>query len=111
MAHELVSPCREQGGWDVPKWPEKFGGPGWTPTQHYIWEQETAQAQTPWDLALWFVDVGTGADELRKEEQQKFLPDIRDRKVNWCRLFRAQCWIGLANLKTKAELSAEAVTM
>ena len=26
--------ARDQGGWDVPKWPEKFGGPGWTPTQH-----------------------------------------------------------------------------
>ena len=20
-----------KGGWDVPKWPKKFGGPGWTP--------------------------------------------------------------------------------
>ena len=30
--------AREKGGWDVPKWPAKFGGPGWTPTQHYIWE-------------------------------------------------------------------------
>ena len=28
--------AREKGGWDVPKWPAKFGGPGWTPTQHYI---------------------------------------------------------------------------
>ena len=34
--------AREKGGWDVPKWPVEFGGPGWTPTQHYIWEQETA---------------------------------------------------------------------
>ena len=23
--------AREKGGWDVPKWPEKFGGPGWSP--------------------------------------------------------------------------------
>src|SRR5262245_59118030 len=27
-----------KGGWDVTKWPKQFGGPGWTPTQHYIWE-------------------------------------------------------------------------
>ena len=42
--------AREKGGWDVPKWPTEFGGPGWTPTQHYIWEKETATAQIPWDL-------------------------------------------------------------
>ncbi|MGD8417319.1 MAG: acyl-CoA dehydrogenase family protein, partial [Pseudomonadales bacterium] len=33
--------AREKGGWDVPKWPKEFGGPGWSPTQHYIWEKET----------------------------------------------------------------------
>jgi len=31
--------AREKGGWDVPKWSKEFGGPGWTPTQHYIWEK------------------------------------------------------------------------
>ena len=40
----------EKGGWDIPKWPQEFGGPGWTPTQHYIWEQETAVANLPWDM-------------------------------------------------------------
>ena len=39
-----------KGGWDVPKWPKQFGGPGWTPTQHYIWEQETATAMLPFDM-------------------------------------------------------------
>ena len=44
---EWFKKAREKGGWDVPKWPAKFGGPGWTPTQHYIWEQETAKATVP----------------------------------------------------------------
>ena len=39
-----------KGGWDVPKWPVEFGGPGWSPTQHYIWEQETVTASLPWDM-------------------------------------------------------------
>ena len=39
--------AREKGGWDVPKWPEKFGGPGWTPTQHYIWEQDCLLYTSP----------------------------------------------------------------
>ena len=47
---EWFKKAREKGNWDVPKWPEKFGGPGWTPTQHYIWEQETAKATIPFDL-------------------------------------------------------------
>ena len=41
--------AREKGNWDVPKWPVKFGGPGWTPNQHFVWQKETARAGTPWD--------------------------------------------------------------
>ena len=42
--------AKAKGGWDVTKWPKQFGGPGWTPTQHYIWEQETATAVMPFDM-------------------------------------------------------------
>ena len=101
--------AREQGGWDVPKWPEKFGGPGWTPTQHYIWEQETAQAQTPWDLPFGLSMLAPVLMNYGSEEQQqRFLPDIRDRKVNWCQGYsEPNAGSDLANLKTKAELSAD----
>ena len=34
-------------GWSVPSWPVEFGGTGWTPTQHYIWDRETARAGCP----------------------------------------------------------------
>lgn len=101
--------AREKGGWDVPKWPVKFGGPGWTPTQHYIWEQETAVAQIPWDLPFGLsmlapVLMNYGSEEL----QNRFLPDIRDRKTNWCQGYSEPgAGSDLANLKTKAELSAD----
>ena len=77
--------AREKGGWDVPKWPVEFGGPGWSPTQHYIWEKETAVATLPFDLPFGLsmlapVLMGYGS----KEQQERFLPDIRARKVNWC---------------------------
>src|SRR6476646_829110 len=42
--------AKAKGGWVVPKWPKQFGGPGWTPTQHYIWEQETSTAMLPFDM-------------------------------------------------------------
>ena len=106
---EWFKKAREKGNWDVPKWPEKFGGPGWTPTQHYIWEQETAKATIPFDLPF---GLGMLAPILMsygtEEQREKFLPDIRDRKVNWCQGYSEPgAGSDLANLKTKAVLSED----
>jgi alkylation response protein AidB-like acyl-CoA dehydrogenase len=98
-----------KGGWDVPKWPRKFGGPGWTPAQHYIWEQETARHPPPLDspfgivmLAPILMAYGT------PEQQQRFLPDIRARKVNWCQGYSEPgAGSDLAGLKTRAVLSPD----
>ncbi len=101
--------AREKGGWDVPKWPVEFGGPGWSPTQHYIWEQETAVAALPWDMPFGIsmlapVLMGYGS----KEQQERFLPDIRARKVNWCQGYSEPgAGSDLAGLKTKAVLSED----
>lgn len=99
----------EKGGWDVPKWPVEFGGPGWSPTQHYIWEQETAVAALPWDMPF---GIGMLAPVLMnygsKEQQDRFLPDIRARKVNWCQGYSEPgAGSDLAGLKTKAVLSED----
>ncbi len=104
--------AKAKGGWDVPKWPKAFGGPGWTPTQHYIWEQETAIAMLPFDMPF---GVGMLAPILMgygsKEQQDRFLPDIRARKVNWCQGYSEPgAGSDLAALKTKAELSADGKT-
>ena len=101
--------AKEKGGWDVPKWPQEFGGPGWTPTQHYIWEQETARHQTPIDLPF---GPGMVAPIIMaygsKEQQERFLPDIRARTVNWCQGYSEPgAGSDLASLKTRAELSAD----
>ncbi|MBV1870641.1 MAG: acyl-CoA dehydrogenase family protein, partial [Gammaproteobacteria bacterium] len=34
-------------GWDVPNWPEEFGGPGWSATQHFIWDKVTSKHTLP----------------------------------------------------------------
>jgi alkylation response protein AidB-like acyl-CoA dehydrogenase len=99
--------AKEKGGWDVPKWPVEFGGPGWSPTQHYIWEQESAVANLPWDMPF---GIGMLAPVLMaygsKEQQDRFLPDIRARKVNWCQGYSEPgAGSDLAGLKTKAVLS------
>ena len=99
----------DKGGWDVPKWSPEFGGPGWTPTQHYIWEQETARATLPWDMPF---GVGMVAPIImaygNEEQQQRFLPDIRARRVNWCQGYSEPgAGSDLASLKTKAERSED----
>ena len=96
-----------KGGWDVPKWPVEFGGPGWSPTQHYIWEQETVTASVPGDMPF---GIGMLAPILMnygsKEQIDRFLPDIRERKVNWCEGYSEPgAGSDLASLKTKAVLS------
>ena len=96
-----------KGGWDVPKWPVEFGGPGWSPTQHYIWEQETVTASLPWDMPF---GIGMLAPILMnygsKEQIDRFLPDTRERKVNWCQGYSEPgAGSDLASLKTKAVLS------
>ncbi|MFW6093197.1 MAG: acyl-CoA dehydrogenase family protein [Pseudomonadota bacterium] len=101
--------AREKGGWDVPKWPKEFGGPGWTPTQHYIWEQETARATLPWDMPF---GVGMVAPIImaygNEEQQQRFLPDIRARTVNWCQGYSEPgAGSDLASLKTRATLATD----
>lgn len=99
--------ARDKGGWDVPKWPREFGGPGWTPTQHYIWEQETARLGPPADLPF---GVGMLAPILmaygNDEQRERFLPDIRARTVNWCQGYsEPNSGSDLASLRTKAVLT------
>jgi alkylation response protein AidB-like acyl-CoA dehydrogenase len=72
-------------GWSVPNWPVEFGGTGWSPTQHYIWDRETARAGCPQMspfgarmLAPVLYTWGT------KEQQARHLPAIREARVQWC---------------------------
>jgi acyl-CoA dehydrogenase len=34
-------------GWGAPSWPVEYGGTGWTPVQHFIFEMETIRASAP----------------------------------------------------------------
>jgi alkylation response protein AidB-like acyl-CoA dehydrogenase len=99
----------DQGGWDVPKWPTDFGGPNFTPTQRYIFDLEMGKQPTPPQLPF---GVGMLAPILMnygsKAQQDQFLPGIRDGSVNWCQGYSEPgAGSDLANLKTKAELSAD----
>lgn len=106
---EWFKAMRDKGGWDVHKWPVEFGGPGFTPTQRYIFDMEMAKHSTPPQLPF---GVTMLAPILMaygsKEQQDRFLPGIRDGSVNWCQGYSEPgAGSDLANLKTKAVLSED----
>ena len=104
---EWFKALADQGGWDIPKWPVEFGGPGFTPTQRYIFDLEMAKQPTPPVLPF---GVGMLAPILMqygtKTQQDRFLPSIRDGSVNWCQGYSEPgAGSDLANLQTRAVLS------
>ena len=92
-------------GWATPSWPAEWGGTGWTPTQKYIWSEEQARADAipilPFGVAMLAPVLWTFGTE---EQKQRFLPDIREGKISWCKGYSEPgAGSDLASLKTKAE--------
>ncbi len=61
-------------GWVAPGWPTQFGGPGWTPTQKYIWSEEQARADTVPILPFGTHMVGPVIMRLRHRGAEGALP-------------------------------------
>ena len=92
-------------GWVANKWPEAFGGPGWTPAQAFIWERETTAAGLPSQVGG--MGMGMLAPVLfgfgSREQQQRFLPDILHNRVRWCQGYSEPgAGSDLASLRTAA---------
>ncbi|MGB7411883.1 MAG: acyl-CoA dehydrogenase family protein [Sphingopyxis granuli] len=72
-------------GWVAPAWPVEYGGTGWTPTQRFIFSEETARADCirlmPFGLAM----VGPVIYTFGTPEQKaRFLPRILSGEDWWC---------------------------
>lgn len=92
-------------GWAAPGWPEKYGGPGWTPVQKSIFEEETALAGAPPLLPFGLAMVAPVIMNFGSEEQkQQFLPPILSADTWWCQGYSEPgAGSDLASLKTRAE--------
>ena len=109
MAHELVSPCQRTGRMGCAKVARKIWRP-WLDANSAL-HLGAGNRPGPDALGPTFglsmlapVLMNYGSEE----QQQRFLPDIRDRKVNWCQGYsEPNAGSDLANLKTKAELSTD----
>ncbi|MDF1685484.1 MAG: alkylation response protein AidB-like acyl-CoA dehydrogenase [Parvibaculaceae bacterium] len=92
-------------GWATPNWPVEHGGPGFTPTQKYIFSVEMAREDTPHVVPFGITMVAPVIMKFGTEEQKKrFLPDIQATNVWWCQGYSEPgSGSDLASLQMKAE--------
>jgi alkylation response protein AidB-like acyl-CoA dehydrogenase len=91
-------------GWIAPLWPKEYGGPGWSITRRFIFEQETTRAGTLPPLAFSITMVGPVIYTFGNEAQQKkFLPRILSGEDWWCQGYSEPgSGSDLASVRTKA---------
>jgi alkylation response protein AidB-like acyl-CoA dehydrogenase len=92
-------------GWVAPAWPEEWGGPGWSVTQRYLFEEECGLAGTPPIVAF---GITMCAQVLLKfgspEQKKRHLPGIFNGDVFWVQGYSEPgSGSDLASLKTRAE--------
>ncbi|MCD2516484.1 acyl-CoA dehydrogenase family protein [Massilia sp. G4R7] len=93
-----------QQGWVAPGWPAEFGGPGWTPVQRHIFEEECARAGTPRVMPFGIDMVAPVIMAFGSQEQKEyFLPRILSCEDWWCQGYSEPgAGSDLASLKTTA---------
>ncbi len=91
-------------GWVAPGWPVEFGGPGWSPVQRHIWEEECAGAGTPPILPFGVNMVAPVIMAFASPEQKAYyLPRILSCEDWWCQGYSEPgAGSDLASLKTTA---------
>jgi alkylation response protein AidB-like acyl-CoA dehydrogenase len=96
-------------GWIGVNWPKEYGGPGWSPMQIYIFEDESAKAGAPIlyvqglnQVAALLINFGTD------EQKRRYLPRILDGTEVWCQGFsEPESGSDLASLKCHAVRSGD----
>jgi alkylation response protein AidB-like acyl-CoA dehydrogenase len=92
-------------GWAAPNWPVEYGGPGWTPTQKYIFELEMSAAGTPVMSPMGLKMVGPVIMAFGTDAQKKqHLPPILASEIWWCQGYSEPgSGSDLASLQMKCE--------
>ncbi len=88
----------------APIWPKEYGGPGWSVTQRFIFNQESANAEMPTTLPFGLSMVGPVIFTFGNDAQKKkYLPRILSGEDWWCQGYSEPgAGSDLANLRTKA---------
>ena len=71
-------------GWLAIGWPKEHGGPGWTATERYLFEQELERAGAPNIIPMAIIYIGPIICAFGTPEQQtRWLPDILQSRAMW----------------------------
>ena len=91
-------------GWLANHWPERYGGPGWTVIQRFLFEDEAARAYAPRIVPFGVNMLGPVLIKYASEEQkQHWLPRILSGEDWWCQGYSEPgAGSDLASLKTTA---------
>jgi alkylation response protein AidB-like acyl-CoA dehydrogenase len=94
----------EKKGWSVPNWPKEFGGPGWTPLQRHVFEEECFLAGAPalstQGPALVGPVIYTFGTQAQKD---RYLPGMRSGAEFWGQGFsEPNSGSDLVSLRTRA---------
>jgi alkylation response protein AidB-like acyl-CoA dehydrogenase len=91
-------------GWAAPGWPAQYGGPGWTPVQRHIFDDECARAGTPQVLPFGVNMVAPVIMAFGNQAQKDYyLPRILSCEDWWCQGYSEPgAGSDLASLKTTA---------
>lgn len=92
-------------GWFAAGWPAEYGGPGFSPTRRYLYEQAYGATYAPPPVQFGITMVGpiifTYGTPAQKE---RFLPDIRQNRAWWCQGYsEPQAGSDLAALRSFAQ--------
>ena len=91
-------------GWLATPWTKAFGGPGWTPVQKHIFEEECCRAYAPRIVPFGLNMLGPVLQKFGTAEQQEsILPHILSGEDWWCQGYSEPgAGSDLASLKTRA---------
>jgi alkylation response protein AidB-like acyl-CoA dehydrogenase len=91
-------------GWVAPGWPVEHGGPGWSPVQRHIFDEECARAGTPQVLPFGVNMVAPVIMAFGSQAQKDYyLPRILSCEDWWCQGYSEPgAGSDLASLKTTA---------
>lgn len=99
----------EERGWLTPSWPVEHGGPGWTPVQRYVFDEETLLGHAPRIVAAGIQMLGPVLIRFGTERQKAdYLPDIRASRTWWAQGFSEPgAGSDLAAVRTSAVLEPD----
>ena len=91
-------------GWLAPAWPREYGGPGWTVTQRFIFDEELERAGAPGVSPMGLLYVAPVIYTFGTEDQKRrWLPDILASRVFWAQGYsEPEAGSDLASLRTRA---------